>query len=91
MFKPKSVEDWNGVKHDPGCPAVADDEGDYEFLHDAGECVCGAIPIEGTLEEIDPVLQEKAREVARAWQNQRLVSLSEMSAQIRRNHTGCSQ
>jgi hypothetical protein len=39
-----------------------------------------------TLEEIDPYLQEKAREVASAWKNQRPVSLSEISAQIRRNH-----
>ena len=28
--------------HERGCPAIADDEGDYEFLADAGECVCVA-------------------------------------------------
>lgn len=27
-------------EHEPGCPAIADDESDYEFLDDAGRCVC---------------------------------------------------
>ena len=29
-------------EHDPGCPTVADDESDYEYLSDAGVCACGA-------------------------------------------------
>ena len=29
-----------GNDHDPGCPAIADDESDYEYLDDAGMCVC---------------------------------------------------
>jgi hypothetical protein len=29
-------------KHDSGCPAIADDEGDYLYLDDAGECCCRA-------------------------------------------------
>ena len=28
------------VPHEPGCPTICDDESDYEFLSDAGECVC---------------------------------------------------
>lgn len=28
------------VIHEPGCPAIADDESDYEHLDDAGMCVC---------------------------------------------------
>jgi hypothetical protein len=44
-----------------------------------------------TLEEIDPLLQEKAEEVVSAWEDQRPVPLPEMSAQIQRNHTGYSQ
>jgi hypothetical protein len=43
-----------------------------------------------TLEEVDPLLQEKAGEVVSAWEDQRPVPLPEMSAQIRRNHTGHS-
>jgi len=35
--------------HDPGCPAVADDESDYEFLDDAGECVCSARDLRNAL------------------------------------------
>lgn len=27
-------------EHEPGCPAIADDESDYEHLSDAGMCVC---------------------------------------------------
>ncbi len=27
-------------EHEPGCPAIADDESDYEHLDDAGICVC---------------------------------------------------
>jgi hypothetical protein len=27
-------------QHEPGCPATYDDESDYEFLYDAGECCC---------------------------------------------------
>jgi hypothetical protein len=27
-------------EHEPGCPAISDDESDYEYLYDAGECVC---------------------------------------------------
>ena len=30
----------NSLTHDPGCPAIADDESDYEHLYDAGICVC---------------------------------------------------
>jgi hypothetical protein len=29
--------------HERGCPAIADDESDYVYLHDAGTCVCGAL------------------------------------------------
>ena len=32
------------IEHDPGCPYVADDEGDFEYLYDAGLCTCGAFP-----------------------------------------------
>ncbi len=28
------------MTHEPGCPAIADDESDYEHLFDAGVCVC---------------------------------------------------
>ena len=34
------IYDCEGNPHVPGCPAIADDEGDYTFLYDAGECVC---------------------------------------------------
>jgi hypothetical protein len=30
------------IEHRSGCPAVADDESDYEYLADAGTCTCGA-------------------------------------------------
>ncbi len=30
------------VEHARGCPAIADDDGDFEFLADAGQCACGA-------------------------------------------------
>lgn len=32
---------WATYEHEPGCPAIADDESDYEHLADAGECACG--------------------------------------------------
>ena len=32
-------DSW-GNPHEPGCPAIADDESDYEYLWDAGQCVC---------------------------------------------------
>ena len=32
--------DGGGNSHEPGCPAVADDESDYDHLGDAGECAC---------------------------------------------------
>ncbi len=44
MGETMKVADHNGILHDVGCPAVADDESDYEHLANAGECVCGAIP-----------------------------------------------
>lgn len=38
------VLDMHGIalaaKHDPGCPAIADDESDL-VLDDCGECTCG--------------------------------------------------
>jgi len=34
------IELLDHIEHDPGCPAIADDESDYEHLVDAGECVC---------------------------------------------------
>lgn len=34
------VETLCGFRHEPWCPAVADDDSDYENLYDAGECTC---------------------------------------------------
>ena len=34
------IYDIVGNPHEPGCPAIADDESDYEYLSDAGRCVC---------------------------------------------------
>ena len=36
------IADNAGVLHPLGCPAVSDDESDYDYLSDAGECICGA-------------------------------------------------
>ncbi len=30
----------NVEDHEPGCPAIADDKSDYEYLIDAGVCFC---------------------------------------------------
>ncbi len=30
------------MEHEPWCNSVLDDESDYEYLYDAGECTCGA-------------------------------------------------
>ena len=34
------IYDRNGNPHEPGCPAIADDESDYKWLLDAGICCC---------------------------------------------------
>ena len=34
------TEHQDEPEHEPGCPAIADDEGDYNHLSDAGECIC---------------------------------------------------
>jgi len=39
----KIIYDRDGNPHEPGCPAVADDETDYEYLHDAGICCCNKL------------------------------------------------
>jgi len=45
MSRWNTAADMNEIKeHDPGCPYVADDEGDFEFLADAGLCTCGVFP-----------------------------------------------
>lgn len=40
-------------EHEPGCPAIADDESDYEYLYDAGICVCKLSEKEITHEKKD--------------------------------------
>ena len=47
-------------KHEDGCPAIADDESDYEYLSDAGECVCKL-----GWERLDPALKLRWEEAAK--------------------------
>lgn len=42
VHTPSCVRGDDGLWHEPGCPAVADDESD-EVLADCGECACGAV------------------------------------------------
>ena len=48
------------VNHQPGCPAIADDESD-EVLYDCGECTCrcercGEVPCACVLREAEDVV-----------------------------------
>jgi hypothetical protein len=39
-------EETDEIVHKPWCTSLLDDESDYEYLADAGECCCGAIKYE---------------------------------------------
>lgn len=50
--------------HDPGCPAIADDESDYAYLLDAGLCACGADLFNRMREAIPTLIRERDLAVA---------------------------
>mgnify|MGYP001500447414 CR=1 FL=1 len=43
--------------HETGCPAVADDESDYECLLDAGICCCAMSPVLAAVDRLEMLMR----------------------------------
>lgn len=56
------------MEHEMGCPAIADDESDYEYLCDAGECTCEPVKWRARAEKAEQQVATLTQQLAEQQQ-----------------------
>lgn len=58
--------------HEKGCPSIYDDESDYEYLHDAGQCTCNrkVIPNYPKISRENKEIRKMIADALRIWRRQ---------------------